>query len=413
VESQLAPKASNAGRFDTTNQSSYVKPSGFGQIGRRVMKNRDGTPALGYDAATYEFGIHEKPSTLTDDQLRAQLSSESFETDVPVTVYTQMLAQGAVPSTTSTNVRSAFARSSRFTADVRDTTAVSEENPDDRSSLLRMPGADLAVQGLLTRLRTETITRNGNSGIANMGRLFRIMDDSGDKRLSPGEFSKGLADYGIQISRAEVNMIFAKFDADGSGSIVFDEFLLALANDMTEARRKLVEAAYAKLDKDGSGQVTRADIEAAYDVMQNPDVISGKITPEQAFTQFMAQWETDKVDGIVTLDEFMKYYHGVSASVDRDDYFELMIRNAWHMGGGKGVSENTTCRRVLVTFKNGTEAVQEIADDLGIGPKEFDKMRARLHRQGVHGVVKIANSDGSFMSWKEDDEGGGGGGSGK
>lgn len=243
-----------------------------------------------------------------------------------------------------------------------------------------------------------------------MGRLFRIMDDTGDRKLSAGELSSGLADYGIQISRAEVNMIFAHFDRDGSGGIVFDEFLLALADDMSVRRRKLVEQAYQKLDKDGSGQVTRADIEAAYDVTQNPDVISGKITPEEAFTKFMAQWETEKADGIITLSEFMKYYHGVSASVDRDDYFELMIRNAWHMSGGKGVSENTTCRRVLVTFKNGTQSVQEIADDLGLGPYDWDKMRARLHRQGVHGVVKIANSDGSFYSWKDDNTSGGGSG---
>lgn len=37
-----------------------------------------------------------------------------------------------------------------------------------------------------------------------------------------------------------------------------------------------------------------------------------------------------------------------------------MIRNAWHISGGEGWCENTTCRRVLVTHKDGTQTVEEI-----------------------------------------------------
>ena len=57
-------------------------------------------------------------------------------------------------------------------------------------------------------------------------------------------------------------------------------------------------------------------------------VVSRKITPTEALAQFLDQWDTKEKDGIVTFDEFVEYYNDVSASIDEDDYFELMIRHA-------------------------------------------------------------------------------------
>lgn len=46
--------------------------------------------------------------------------------------------------------------------------------------------------------------------------------------------------------------------------------------------------------------------------------------------------------------EFLEYYRDLSAAIDYDPYFELVLRNAWHISGGQGVSANTSCRRVVV-----------------------------------------------------------------
>lgn len=89
--------------------------------------------------------------------------------------------------------------------------------------------------------------------------------------------------------------------------------------------------AYDKLDVNKDGLVKLDDIAKIYDASQHPDVLQGRKTPEQVFREFMTLWDTQDKDGIVTFAEFCDYYSDVSASIDRDDYFALMMTNAWKL----------------------------------------------------------------------------------
>ena len=95
----------------------------------------------------------------------------------------------------------------------------------------------------------------------------------------------------------------------------------------------------------------------------------------------------------ITFDNFLDYYKDVSASIDDDDYFELMIRNAWHISGGEGWAENTTCRRVLVVHTDDSEEVVEIKDDLGVKATDIAGMQRILVAQGVKNIKKISLAD--------------------
>ena len=183
------------------------------------------------------------------------------------------------------------------------------------------------------------------------------------------------------MNQREVDDCFLYFDRDKNGFIDVDEFLIGIRGDLNDRRRALVRLAFNVLDKDKSGVVTVEDIVKAYDVSHNPDVRSGKITKAQALRDFMSQWDRNG-DGTVTPEEFEEYYKNVSASIDGDDYFELMIRNSWHIAGGQGQYENTANKRVLVTRKDGTQAVVGVNDDLGVGSGDKDGYRARLGKQG-------------------------------
>lgn len=65
----------------------------------------------------------------------------------------------------------------------------------------------------------------GMLGIRTIGRMFRIMDDSGDHKLSRSELTTGLHDYGLTFTPDEFEALWRFLDRDRSGTIDYDEFL--------------------------------------------------------------------------------------------------------------------------------------------------------------------------------------------
>ena len=55
-----------------------------------------------------------------------------------------------------------------------------------------------------------------------------------------------------------------------------------------------------------------------------------------------------------------------------------MMRNAWHLAGGEGWCENTTCLRVLVTHADGSKTIEAVPNDLGLKTGDIDGIKARL-----------------------------------
>ncbi len=186
------------------------------------------------------------------------------------------------------------------------------------------------IQTLLKDLKAKLLQR-GAYGIRGLGRIFRILDDNTNHQLDAFEFKNGLMDYGFALTDQQAEQVIKFFDKDNDGQVHFDEFLRYLKGDINEFRRGLIMQAYDKLDINGDGTVTLDDVAKLYDASQHPDVLSGKCTPEQVYQEFMSMWDTQEADGIVTRDEFIEYFRDVSASIDTDEYFKVMITNAWKL----------------------------------------------------------------------------------
>jgi Ca2+-binding EF-hand superfamily protein len=73
------------------------------------------------------------------------------------------------------------------------------------------------------------------------------MDDDGSRSLDRRELADGLKDFGVSMSSASIDELFAFLDKDKSGKISFDEFLQALrvSNSCSSAPKQVHNCAVA------------------------------------------------------------------------------------------------------------------------------------------------------------------------
>eukprot|EP00301_Raphidiophrys_heterophryoidea_P021022 c5570_g1_i1.p1 GENE.c5570_g1_i1~~c5570_g1_i1.p1 ORF type:complete len:315 (-),score=105.14 c5570_g1_i1:160-1062(-) len=178
----------------------------------------------------------------------------------------------------------------------------------------------------------KLIKSRGGDGIIGLARNFRIIDVDKSGQLSKAEFRRAMELFRAGLTDLEVDALFEKYDSDKSGTISTDEYLRGIRGTISKTRKALVNRVFANMDADGSGELTVEDMKLNYNAKKNPDVVSGRKTEEQVLREFMDTFEGgggEKGDGKITRQEWLDYYTGISANIDNDDYFLMMICNVW------------------------------------------------------------------------------------
>jgi len=137
---------------------------------------------------------------------------------------------------------------------------------------------------------------------------------------------------GCTFSKKEAGVLLDALDLNNDGNVSFDEFLVGVRGKPNEQRMAVIDAAFAKFNRDDSDDViTASDLKNVYDTSKHPKVISGEMTQDEVFTEFLGCFGDKNGDGKITHHEWNDYYAAVSSSIDNDDHFCLMMTNAWKL----------------------------------------------------------------------------------
>lgn len=217
---------------------------------------------------------------------------------------------------------------------------------------------------LLERLRTVLRRRGargsglgGDDMLAALARRFRAA--AGGRRpgrgLEPESLHAALKQVGVGATAADVEELLTAMDIDGNGAVDFEEWLRVVRGPLRGPRVTVVHEAFSRLDRDGDGVVSMADLQAAYEPAGQPHVEAGRMDRDEAARELLSNFADHGRDGRLTLADFERYYEGVSAGIDSDQYFKHIVRTAW----GLDTDAHSRYARNLYRAKDGHLQVSE------------------------------------------------------
>ena len=121
-----------------------------------------------------------------------------------------------------------------------------------------------------------------------------------------------------------------------------------------------------------------------YNFKNHPDVLSGKISEEEALKEFMDTFQETynylcgtETNDIITIEEFMEYYENVSMTIEEDEYFEFLLNNTWNLG-------------LNVKYKIEIQPKQ-IEEDVEEKEKNIEQMKEESNAKNERALIKFIN----------------------
>ena len=208
---------------------------------------------------------------------------------------------------------------------------------------------NLKENNSLIKFRNLLISR-GNKSIFRLQRMLSIYDRNHSGLISFDNFYIIFQAYYLNFPLSDIKSIFSLFDTTSSNNIKeaykdssmfkikYDDLLKSIIGNMPIKRQIIVKKVFDSFNKDNEGKIMTSDIKSKFNYKKHPEVLNGKNTPNEVYSDFLDFLETfreynDNLKGgysfTMSLEEFLEFYNEISMSIEDDEYFENMLINCW------------------------------------------------------------------------------------
>lgn len=181
-----------------------------------------------------------------------------------------------------------------------------------------------------------SLKKRGTRGIMSLRRAFDVSDKNGNGSIDYSEFQEMVERLRIDLKPAEIKTLFNEFDKDGSGEIDYNEFVDLILSDVPKSRIARLKQVFFILDKDSSGGISQDELKDGYHYKRHPDVLKGKKSPEEVFSEFLDNLEyhftllkSEANPNEMTINQFIDFYKNISFIYLDSDSFNDYLTAVW------------------------------------------------------------------------------------
>ena len=97
------------------------------------------------------------------------------------------------------------------------------------------------------------------------------------------------------------------------------------------SRQTFIDAAFNKFVKDDANSILAADLKSVYNAKMHPKVISGQLSQDEVFLEFLSHFSDKNRDGRIARDEWNAYYQHIGKSVPNEEHFGVLMTQLWQI----------------------------------------------------------------------------------
>ena len=175
---------------------------------------------------------------------------------------------------------------------------------------------------------------NTNNGITYYTFLYELKNGSNENnQLTIDTLFTAFKSIGINIQQNDLDNFFNLLDFSGTGKISLDDIINTIADPVLDHRKYYIVNKFAKFDTEKKGEVLISLLKEKYNPKGHPDVVTGKISEEEAFKQFCYTLDIycgiRNIKDFINYKQFLEYYNGISSSILDENYFIDILNGVW------------------------------------------------------------------------------------